>query len=106
MLLWVYPSELDYSCLSFWNNEMPLLTIKDAAHELGLKSDQTLYRWIKRHWLPAIPLGPRGVRIKSEVIDQIKNCGLRVTPASILPAIGKPRTGSRKPPPNGGKAWR
>jgi excisionase family DNA binding protein len=84
---------------------MALLTIKDAAHELGLKSDQTLYRWIKRHWLPSVPFGPRGVRVKAEVIDQIKNSGLRVTPDSILPAIGRPRTMSRKPP-NGGKAWR
>jgi excisionase family DNA binding protein len=87
-------------------NPVPeLLTIKETAAKLNLRTEQTLYRWIRRGWLEAKPFGSRGVRISSTIVDEILKNGLSVWPKSNLNPIGKLRVSSRLFRKEG-KAWR
>lgn len=81
-----------------------LLTIGATAERLGLNK-QTVYRWIRRGWIEALPLGPRRLRISSITVDYLLKNGLPVTPDANLQGIGKPRSQSRSRL-NGGRAWR
>lgn len=49
-----------------------LITVKEAATQLTISRD-TIYRHIRKKAIPIIRMGPRSIRIKQSVINEILN---------------------------------
>ena len=78
------------------HNDNKLITAKEAAHILGFKTDQTVYRWAQRGLIKKHLYGSRCIRFKQDEIEEIAKNGFPAEPELNLEVGNRmPKTPAR-----------